>query len=106
MKKYPHIVNKDGVWYPAGTNVPEDAEFVLDNKVVGKVDGDVIEITDKEIIEETTKDTEDLPTYTKTDINRMPVSQLKKMAKTTGVEGADDMSGAELKEYLIAVLGL
>lgn len=21
--KYPYIVNKDGVWYPAGTDVPE-----------------------------------------------------------------------------------
>lgn len=23
--KYPHIVVKNGVWYPAGTEVPEDA---------------------------------------------------------------------------------
>lgn len=94
MRKYPYIVNKDGVWYPTGTNVPEDADFVVDNKV----DGDVIE--------KTLKDTKNSPTYTRTDINRMPVSQLRKMAKNTGVEGADDMSGAELKEYLIAVLGL
>ena len=24
--KYPYIVNKDGVWYPAGTDVPEDTK--------------------------------------------------------------------------------
>lgn len=102
MRKYPYIVNKNGVWYPAGTDVPEDADFVLDNKV----DENVIEITDEEVIEETLKDTESAPTYTRTDINRMPVAQLRQMAKNTGVEGADDMSGAELKEYLISVLGL
>ena len=45
-------------------------------------------------------------TYTKTEINRMPVAELRKMAMRTGVEGADTWSGAELKEYLIATLGL
>lgn len=43
---------------------------------------------------------------TKTEINRMPVAELRKMATNTGVEGADAMTGAELKEYLIAVYGL
>ena len=43
---------------------------------------------------------------TKTDINRMPVDDLRKMAMNTGVEGAESMTGAELKKYLIEVFGL
>ena len=46
------------------------------------------------------------PKYTKTDINRMPVDELRKLAMNTGVEGADKWTGAELKEYLIALMGL
>ena len=46
------------------------------------------------------------PKYTKTEINRMPVDELRKLAMSTGVEGADKWTGAELKEYLIALMGL
>ena len=28
--KYPHIVVKNGVWYPAGTEVPEDAPLKVE----------------------------------------------------------------------------
>jgi hypothetical protein len=44
--------------------------------------------------------------YTKTDINRMSKAELLERAKATGVEGAEDMTGTELKEYLIALFGL
>ena len=101
MSKYPYIVNKNGVWYLAGTDVPEDADFVIDNKVVGKVNGDVIEITDKDIIEETLKD---MPKYTKTEINRMSTADLKKLAKENGID--DGLSGAEIKKVLIKKFGL
>ncbi len=43
---------------------------------------------------------------TKTDINRMPVDELRKMAMNTGVEGAESMTGSELKKYLIDIFGL
>lgn len=43
---------------------------------------------------------------TKTDINRMPVDELRKMAVNTGVEGTGTMTGAELKKYLIDIFGL
>lgn len=48
---------------------------------------------------------EDKP-LTKTDINRMNKAELLEMAKEYEVEGADDMTGAELKEYLLNMLGL
>lgn len=102
--KYPYIVNKDGVWYPAGAEVPEGTDFIVDNKVIGKVDGDVIEVTDKEVIQETLKDME--KTYTKTEINRMPLDELKALANEKGVDGADYMTGGELKKLLIEMFKL
>lgn len=44
--------------------------------------------------------------FTKTSINRMPVAELRNMAKNTGVEGWETMTGQELKEYLINAMGL
>lgn len=67
-------------------------EFVKD------VDSEV-DIKDDKIIEKQ-------PQFTKTEINRMPVDELRKLAMSTGVEGADKWTGAELKEYLIALMGL
>lgn len=81
MAKYPYIVNKDGVWYPSGTEVPEG---VLPSA----------------------EDVETKRKYTKTEVNRMPVSDLKNIASTMNIESFESMSGAELKKILIKALGL
>lgn len=39
--------------------------------------------------------------YTKTEINRMPTSELQNLASAEGVEDAFDKSGGELKKILI-----
>lgn len=57
-----------------------------------------------ELVED--KPAEEKKPITKTDINRMSKAELLQRAKNTGVDGAEDMTGAELKEYLIAVFGL
>lgn len=44
--------------------------------------------------------------YTKTGINRMPVEELKKLAEEKGIEDAENATGAQLKEALIALMGL
>lgn len=44
--------------------------------------------------------------YTKTDINKMSKAELLEIAKNTGVEGADEMSRAELVEYLLNIFEL
>lgn len=44
--------------------------------------------------------------YTRTDINRMPVDELRKLAGETGIAGAESMTGADIKKTLIDVLGL
>lgn len=90
--KYPYIVNKDGVWYPAGTEVPEDSFHKSD---VAKDD-----------FSQYMNPPEEKKPYTKTEINRMPVAELRKVAMSTGVEGAEDMTGNELKEYLFNLFGL
>lgn len=105
--KYPYIVKKNGVWYPSGTEVPEGVDFVVDGEVIGKVDGDVISVTNEDVIKETLEEIRaEAKPYTKTDINRMSTAELRQMALNTDVEGADTMTGAELKKYLIDVFGL
>ena len=44
--------------------------------------------------------------YTKTDIQRMNKAELQELARNSGVEGADEMTGQELKDYLLNVFGL
>ena len=39
--------------------------------------------------------------YSKTEINRMPVSELRALAEKEGIPGFDSKSGAELKKLLI-----
>lgn len=78
--KYPYIVNKNGVWYPAGTEVPED-------------------ISIQNVAEEKNQ-------YTKTEINRMSTAELQALALENNIDGADEMTGAELKKVLIEKFGL
>ena len=63
-----------------------------------KVKEDVIEITDKETVKENQ--------FTKTDINRMPINELKALASANGIEGWVEMTGAELKRVLIEKFNL
>ena len=81
MAKYPYIVNYNGVWYPAGSEVPAGASFC------------------EEVIK-------DQKTYTKTEINRMPASELKALAVEQEIENAEEKSGTELKKLLIEKLEL
>ena len=82
---YPYIVNKNGVWYPAGADVPEDiSPIVTDN------------LTEKLVHNG----------HTKTEINRMSTAELQELALENGIEGANEMTGAELKKVLIKKFGL
>lgn len=76
----------------------KNEDFVVDGKVLGKVKEDVIEITDEETVNENQ--------FTKTEINRMPIHELKALASVNGIEGWNDMTGAELKRVLIEKFNL
>ena len=39
--------------------------------------------------------------YTKTEINRMSTAELQSLAIENGIDGADEMTGADLKKVLI-----
>ena len=78
--KYPYIVGKNGVWYPAGTEVPEDNP--------------------------NTKTENGQNQYTKTEINRMSTAELQALALENAIDGAYEMTGAELKKVLIEKFGL
>lgn len=65
--------------------------------------GDVIEEVEK------SASSSSLPfekTYTKTEINRMSVDDLKTMAAEKAVPGYENMTGTALKEYFINFLNL
>ena len=78
--KYPYIVGKNGVWYPAGTEVPEDNP--------------------------NTKTENGQNQCTKTEINRMSTAELQTLALENGIDGSNEMTGAELKKVLIEKFGL
>ena len=44
--------------------------------------------------------------YTKTEINRMSTAELQALALENGIDGADGMTGADLKKVLIEYFGL
>ena len=44
--------------------------------------------------------------YTKTEINRMSTAELQTLALENNVDGADEMTGAELKKVFIEKFGL
>lgn len=99
MAKYPYIVNKNGKWYPAGTEVPEGAKPVENKKVTETAKDDFSQYMNAPV-----DSTE--ATYTKTEINRMSTAELKELATSKGIEGAEDMTGADLKKVLIEKFGL
>ena len=78
--KYPYIVGKNGVWYPAGADVPEDNQ--------------------------NTKEQNEQNKHTKTEINRMSTAELQTLALENDIDCAYEMTGAELKKVLIEKFGL
>ena len=82
---YPYIVNKNGVWYPSGANVPEDTSPITTDNLTEKLVHNG---------------------HTKTEINRMSTAELQELALENNVDGADEMTGAELKKVLIEKFGL
>ena len=83
---FKHLVKYNGVYYPAGADVP-----VGDKPVDNKKKSD-------EVVEE--KSTSE-DKFTKSEITRMSTADLKEVAKLNGIENAEDMTGAKLKEVLI-----
>lgn len=96
--KYDHIVKKNGVYYPAGAEVPED-DYELPFKDEAEPAEDIPFADEQE-----TKDGQ--ITHTRTSINRMSTAELQQLAANVGIDGAEEKSGSELKKELIAYFNL
>ena len=83
---FKHLVKYNGVYYPAGADVP-----VGDKPVDNKKKAD-------EVVEEKATPEDK---FTKSEITRMSTADLKEVAKLNGIENAEDMTGAKIKEVLI-----
>lgn len=88
---FKYLVKYNGVYYPAGMDVPVGETKPVEKKVVEETVA----------VEQPKEDN-----LTKTDINRMSVAELKELANKEGISGANDMTGAELKKILINHFGL
>ena len=80
-------IKYNGVWYQVGDEIAEEVD------------------------KNTSSDTSDFMTpqeknFTKTEIKRMPVGNLRELASEYGIEDAEDKTGEELKDCLISVLKL
>lgn len=76
--KYDHAVKYNGTWY---------APFE--------------EINDGVVDSAPSDNFMNKPVYTKTEINRMSTADLQSLAKSEGIEDAEEKTGAELKQILI-----
>lgn len=74
-----HLMKVNGRWYKSGEEVSESP-------------------VDKPSPEKTR--------YTKTEINKMNVSELRRLAAENGVKDPEGINGTDLKSYLISVFGL
>lgn len=95
--KYDHMVKYNGTYYAAGQEVPEGSNMTA-------VDNSSLPFSDSDI-EFETKPVEEKQ-YTRTEINQMKKQELQELAVSMGVEGAENMTGTELKEYFLNLFGL
>lgn len=88
--KFPHVVNHNGVWYPAGADVPV-GEPVKETKAVVVEKAEEPEKPAKPVA----------PTVvakpTRTELQQMRKPELIELAGMIGIDGAEDMTNNELK---------
>ena len=86
--KYDHMVKKNGIYYAAGEEVPENEEMTVEESLPSF------------------SETSEQKPYTKTEIQRMSVDSLRILAKEAGIENPEEISGSEIKKLLIGHFGL
>ena len=96
--KFNHRVKFNGILYEVGQDVPME-EVKAENKANIKPQ-EVL----KTKVEEAKEEVAEIPTYSKTEINRMSTADLKELAKEQGID--DELSGADIKKALIKKFGL
>lgn len=74
-----HLMKVNGRWYKAGEEI---SKYPVD------------------------KPSPEKTRYTKTEINKMNVSELRRLAAENGVKDPEGINGTDLKSYLISAFGL
>lgn len=94
-----HRINNKGV-------KPEKAAPI--NKTPEKVEDVVVDTTttSPQVEPEVEPEVEKKPTYSRSQIQLMPVAGLKEVAKAYGVDDYENKSGAKLKKELLEIMGL
>lgn len=102
--KFDHRVKFKGILYDVGQDVPLENEKAVEkaNTKPQAVSETILDSDFGKYMNEPVKTTE--ISYTKTEINRMPTADLKKLASDNGID--DGLSGAEIKKALIKKFGL
>ena len=85
--KFDHKVKYNGVWYEPGEEIEEGV-------------GNTASTNFSEFMTPPAKN------FTKTEIKRMSVGNLRELASEYGIEDAEEKTGEELKDCLISVLNL
>ena len=85
---FDHKVKYNGKWYMPGEEIAEADLSTSESFKVNNTES----VGEKEI--------------KKSDITRMSTANLKELANEHGIEGAEDMSGSDLKKVLIEHFGL
>lgn len=85
--KFPYVVRHNGIDYPIGADVPIE-EPAGDKEAKAAESG------------ETGKG------YSRTEINRMPIADLRALAESLGVRNAQSFNGTELKRAVIDFLNI
>ena len=117
--KYDHLIKHNGAYYKAGEDGPESSPALVDEKEVPKgaldthedgsvntydEDGDLTGTINPETVAEAQEEAG--KHFTRTEISRMPVAELKEYAASIGIEVTEESTGTKLKEQIIAKLGL
>ena len=101
LQDFNHPYNVGDVFPRIGMNVTEDRlkELSSNKNKQGKR---LIEKIDDEV----EQNDEEKKIYTKREISRMPLLELKELAKSEGFFGVDEMTGADIKKILIEIFNL
>ena len=116
MSVFPYRVVKNGIWYDAGKDVPDDdnvmpvEEEKNEEEVEATEQVEESEVKDEEPVsapvEEEKKEFVPEPKYSKRQIERMNVSDLRDVAVEVGIKDVQSKTGAELKRQIIEILKL
>ncbi len=92
---YDHMVKVNGKYYQSGEDVPEIMDMAGSESPLPFSDNDIE-------LEENSAEKK----YTKSDIQRMNKTELQELARNSGVEDVEEMTGQELKDHLLNAFGL